>query len=100
MPYDEIPAENAPALPIRADEWTFKFSLDAATIDDLDLFDASTQTSNKEMLDYLDRIIKDVQRNGESLGPGVRGKGVPYLRLKSIFEAVGAAMKEANNPGN
>jgi hypothetical protein len=97
MPYDNVPTDNAPALP---PTWEFTVDLSRATIDDLDLFDASTQTSNKEMLDYLDRIIKDVQRNGESLGPGVRGKGVPYLRLKSIFEAVGAAMKEANNPGN
>jgi hypothetical protein len=97
MPYDNVPAENAPALP---PTWEFTVDLTHATIDDLDLFDASTQTSNRQMLDYLDRIIADVQRNGESLGPGVRGKGVPYLRLKAIFEAVGAAMKEANNPGN
>ena len=59
MPYDNVPTDNAPALP---PTWEFTVDLSRATI--------------------------------------VRGKGVPYLRLKSIFEAVGAAMKEANNPGN
>ena len=75
MPYENPPTENAPALPIRADEWTFKFSLDAATIDDLDLFSAENSTSNKQMLDFLDRVVTDVAVQGESQGAGVRGKG-------------------------
>ena len=98
MPYDEIPTENAPALPVRADEWTFKFSLDAATIDDLDLFSAENSTSNKQMLDFLDRVVTDVAVQGESQGAGVRGKGVPYACLKRLMEGVGAAMKDANDP--
>ena len=98
MPYENPPTENAPALPVRADEWTFKFSLDAATIDDLDLFSPENNTSNKQMLDFLDRVVTDVAVQGESQGAGVRGKGVPYACLKRLMEGVGAAMKDANDP--
>jgi hypothetical protein len=100
MPYEEstIPTENTPPLPVRDTDWTFRFSLDKATIDDLDLFSAENSTSNKQMLDFLDRVVTDVAVHGESQGAGVRGKGVPYTCLKRLMEGVGAAMKDANSP--
>ena len=133
MPYENTPTENAPALPVQANEYSFTIDITGnlpdgsprATIDDLDMFDAETQTSNKQMLDFLDRVVTKVVFRGAALVThktikepyeedgetkerdlvidvieGVRGKGIPYGALKRIFQAVGAAMKEANNEKN
>jgi len=118
MAYDNIPAENAPALPPRVDEYTFTVDLDGfhpdgnprATIDDLALFDAKGTVGNIEMLDFLDRVVTRVELRGVPLVTraadgaeqleGVRGKNVPFRALRRIFAAVGEAMKDANNPGN
>lgn len=92
MPYDDIP----PAAIV----YTFTVDLNCALVDDLELFDADAKAGGIQMLDFLDRVITDVKRDGESLGPKVRGHGIPYPELKKIFVAVGTAMKEANNAGN
>jgi hypothetical protein len=120
MPYDDknIPSENAPAPPAQAEAYGFTISLDGtlpdgsprSTIDDLDMFDAESKTGNKQMLDFLDRVVTKVTLRGETLitriptedggveerVEGVRGKGIAYPALKKIFEAVGAAMKDMN----
>ena len=125
MPYENPPAENAPALPVRTDEWTFKFDLEGtfadgtprSTVYDLDLFSTENNTSNKQMLDFLDRVVTKVERRGEVVTTkvpikddkgeivrtderveGVRGKNIPYACLKRLMEGVGTAMKEANDP--
>jgi hypothetical protein len=108
MPYEDVPTENARPIPPRADEFTFTFNITDihpdgkpySTIDDLDLFSAETQTSNTRLLDYLDRIVTDVKIKGESTGPGVRGKGIPYPCLKRLMTGVGETIKRANDAGN
>ncbi len=133
MPYENVPTENALALPVQANEYTFTIDLHGtlpdgtprSTIDDLDMFDAESKVGNKQLLDFLDRVVVKVvlrgetlvtrktvqetyEENGESktrdqvieIVDGVRGKGIPYDGLKRIFAAVGQAMKEANNAGN
>ncbi len=124
MPYENIPTENAPALSADPNAYGFTVTLDGflsngmprATIDDLDMFDAETKTSNKQMLDFLDRVVTRVTLRGEQLfshvpagedgseiglrAEGVRGKNIAYPALKRIFEAVGAAMKEQNDAKN
>jgi hypothetical protein len=99
MPYENIPTENAPALSEHG-AYEFRIDLNRATIDDLDLFDAGSKTGNREMLDFLDRVVADVSLNGVSLGARVRGHSVPYPRLKQLMESVGEAMKQANDAGN
>lgn len=104
MPYDNVPAENEPALAPRPDEYTFTFDITGmhpdgkprSTIDDLDMFDVENKTGNKQMLDYLDRIVTDVKIKGESTGPKVRGKGIPYACLKQLMTGVGETIKAAN----
>jgi hypothetical protein len=121
MPYENIPETNAPPIPAQAEAYGFTISLDGtlpdgsprATVDDLDLFDAESKTGNKQMLDFLDRVVTKVTLRGETLVSritvmdgdqgrieerveGVRGKGIAYPALKKIFEAVGAAMKDMN----
>ena len=135
MPYDKdkIPAEAAPAIPAQPGEYIFTVDITGnlpdgsprATIDDLDMFDAEAKVGNRQMLDFLDRVVTKVVFRGEALVTrktvkepyeedgktkererveesveGVRGKNIPYGAIKRIFEAVGAAMKEANNAGN
>lgn len=93
MAYDNVPEENAPALPPQ--RYEYDVDPDKMTIDDLDMFDSSAATGNRQMLDFLDRVVADVKIDGQSTGPGVRGKAIPYPKLKDIFEAVGATMKDA-----
>jgi hypothetical protein len=133
MPYENVPTENAPALAPRADEYAFTIDLTGtlpdgsprATIDDLDMFDAETRTGNKQMLDFLDRVVTSVTFRGtplmtrivtkesyeeggetkerehvEERAEGVRGKGIGYVALKKLFAAVGEAMKDASNAKN
>ncbi len=99
MPYENVPTENAPALSEHG-AYAFHIDLNHATIDDLDLFDADSKTGNRQMLDFLDRIVADVSLNGTSLGPQVRGHNIPYPRLKQLMESVGEAMKQANEAKN
>jgi hypothetical protein len=134
MPYENVPTTNAPPIPPRPDEYTFTFDISGflpdgvtprSTIDDLDMFSPENQTSNKQMLDYLDRVVTRVTLRGEQLVTrttvketyeeggetkerdriveaveGVRGKGIPYVALKQLMAGIGEALKEANNPGN
>lgn len=97
MPYDNIPAENAPALP---PVWDFTVDMERATIDDLEIFDPEVKTGTGVMLEFLDRVVINVKRDGESLGSKVRGHGIPYPELRKIFEQVGAAMREQNHAKN
>ena len=97
MAYETVPTETAPALP---PVWEFAVDLNHATIDDLVIFDPDTKTGTGMMLEFLDRVVTNVKRDGESLGPKVRGHGVPYPELKKVFEQVGAAMREQNNAKN
>jgi len=126
MPYENVPTENAPPIPPRSDEYTFTFDIEGflpdgitprSTIDDLDMFSPENQTSNSQMLDYLDRVVMKVALRGAQLfttvhhsddgdgydelrAEGVRGKGIPYVALKRLMAGIGEALKEANNPGN
>lgn len=133
MPYDEVPATNAAAVPVQADEYSFTFTLDGtlpdgtprSTIDDLDLFSAENNTSNKQMLDFLDRVVTKTVLRGERLigrrtvkethqdngkteererveefPEGVRYRKIPLTCLLRLMEGVGTAMREANNPKN
>jgi hypothetical protein len=108
MPYENVPTENAPAIPARSDEYTFSFDITGihpdgkpySTIDDLDMFDADSKTGNRKMLDYLDRIVTDVKIKGESTGPKVRGKGIPYACLKDLMAGVGKTIQAANDTKN
>jgi len=125
MAYENTPTENAPAVPVQADEYSFTYTLDGvlpdgtrrSTIDDLDLFSAENNTSNKQILDFLDRVVTKVVLRGEILHTrktikdgeeerveirteGVRGKAIPLTCLLRLMEGVGAAMREANNPKN
>jgi hypothetical protein len=126
MPYENVPTTNAPPIPPRADEYTFTFDITGflpdgvtprSTIDDLDMFSPENATSNKQMLDYLDRIVTKVTLRGQQLfttihhagdgdgfdeqrAEGVRGKNIPYVALKSLMAGVGETIKEANDPGN
>ena len=126
MPYDNVPTENAPAIPARPDEYTFSFDIDGylpdgsprSTIDDLDLFSPENSTTNKQILDYLDRVVTKVSRRGEQLftrrpvpvdkgeeprfemiAEGVRGKQIPYDCLMNLMRGIGQAIKDAQNPG-
>src|SRR5581483_356463 len=117
MPYEKVPAENAPAIPAQPGEYIFTVDITGnlpdgsprATIDDLDMFDAEAKVGNRHMLDFLDRVVTKVVFRGETLvtrktvkdgddervtetPEGVRGKGIPYAAIKRIFEAVGTAM--------
>lgn len=124
--HENIPTENAPPIPPRADEYTFTFDIEGfladgitprSTIDDLDLFSPENQTSNKQMLDYLDRIVTKVVLRGTQVfttvhvsddgdghdvqrAEGVRGKNIPYGALKSLMAGVGETIKRANDAGN
>jgi hypothetical protein len=60
------------------------------------MFSPESKTTNKQMLDYLDRIVTDVKIKGESTGPKVRGKGIPYACLKQLMAGVGETIKQAN----
>jgi hypothetical protein len=108
MPYENVPTENAPAIPARPDEYQFRFQITGihpdgkpySTIDDLDMFSPESKTTNTQMLDYLDRIVTDVRIKGESTGPKVRGKGIPYECLKQLMAGVGETIKQANESGN
>jgi hypothetical protein len=97
MAYENIPAENAPAL---APVWAFTVDMERATIDDLEIFDPEVKTGTGVMLEFLDRVVTNVKRDDESLGPKVRGHGIPYPELRKVFEQVGAAMREQNNAKN
>lgn len=126
MPYENIPETNAPPIPPRPDEYTFTFDITGflpdgvtprSTIDDLDLFSPESQTSNKQMLDYLDRVVTKVTLRGAQLfttvhhsddgdgydemrAEGVRGKGIPYVALKALMERTGEVIKAANDAKN
>lgn len=125
MPYENVPTENTPALPPRADEYQFAISIDGtlangeprATIDDLALFDPSAQTNTIAMLDFLDRVVVRVTLRGEVLTTpvavkdgdtervdqqveGVRGKKIPIKVLRSLYTTVGNALRESQNAGN
>src|SRR5262249_44805266 len=122
---ENIPTENAPAIPPSAGEYTFTFDIEGyladgtprSTIDDLDLFSPENRTTNKQILDYLDRVVTKVTLRGEQVftrvtvgegeqahvelrAEGVRGKNIPYVALKRLMEGIGETLKEANNPGN
>ena len=113
MPYDEIPTQNAPALEPRPDEYTFSYTFDGrlppaadgtpgkrrATIDDLELFSVEG-ADNKRMLDFLDRVITDVQLRGRSLGPGARGHDLPLECFNVLMNDVGEKFKALFNPKN
>jgi hypothetical protein len=121
MPYENVPAENAPAIPARPDEYTFTFDIDGylpdgsprSTIDDLDLFSPESKTTNTQMLDYLDRVVTKVACRGEQLftrvpsedgealkAEGVRGKGIPYAALKQLMAGIGEAIKASSDAKN
>jgi hypothetical protein len=117
MPYDDLP-EVAPTPLPRPDEYNWKVDLTGtmtvpgpdedsppvlmrrSTIDDLDLFSPETKTSNKQMMDFLDRVIADVTVRGRSLGPKVRGHSIPHECFSRMMEDVGGKIKELYNPGN
>lgn len=121
MPYENVPTENTPAIPARPDEYTFTFDIDGylpdgtprSTIDDLDLFSPDNTTTNKQILDYLDRVVTKVSRRGEQLytripgengeelkAEGVRGKSIPYAALKRLMDGIGEAIKAASEAKN
>ena len=113
MPYDEIPTENAPALEPQPDEYTFTFTFNGrlppnedgtpgkrrTSLDDLELF-STEGADNKRMLDFLDRVITDVQLRGRSLGPGVRKHDLPHECFQSLMKGVGEQLKAIYNPKN
>ena len=125
MPYDNVPEQNAPAIPARPDEYTFTFDIEGtfsdgtprSTIDDLDLFSPESKTTNTQILDYLDRVVTKVACRGEQMftriqvgegedrheelrAEGVRGKVIPYIALKQLMAGIGEAMKAASDVKN
>lgn len=133
MPYENVPATNAPPIPVQIGEFGYEADITGihldgfprATIDDLGMFDPGAKVGNLQLLAFLDRVIVRVTFRGEPLlsrksikesyeedgetkererieehVEGVTGKRIPYGELPKIFQAVGAAMKAANNAGN
>lgn len=91
MPYEKnaIPAENAPALPVQASEYTFTVDLHGtlpdgtprSTIDDLDIFSPDGGATNTVLLNYLDRVVVKVALRGEVL--------VSRINVKETYEEEG-----------
>ena len=101
MPYENVPAENAPA-PISHDfsDYEFKVDLWRATLDDMALFDTETRTSAGQMFEFLDRVVVNYFYRGEEKGPGVTGKGVPLpVLMQHLMPSIGQGMKALQNPG-
>ena len=59
-------------------------------IDDLELFaDMQGGKFSREVIDLLDRVVVG----------GVRGRKLPFSRLREVGKALQAAMEELGNPG-
>jgi hypothetical protein len=101
MPYENTPTENAPALRAQQPaDFAYTLDLMRADVDDMDLFDSEAGKGTKAMLDFLDRVVTDVKLRGDSLGAGVRGKGIPLPFLRDLMTQVGDALKESQNAKN
>jgi len=134
MPYDDTPTENAPALPAQPGEYTFSYDLAGrlpdgsprSTIDDLDLFSPDSGTTNKDMMDFLDRVVTKVTFRGEPVigrvkvkkitqdedgddrtetiieerVEGVRGKGLPHECFPQLMKGIGRQIRDLYNPKN
>ena len=75
---------------IGADGDVLVVDLENLYIDDLELFvDMQGGKFSKEVIDLLDRVVVG----------GVRGRRLPFARLREVGQALQAAMEELGNPG-
>lgn len=99
MPYtDAAAAPVGEALPdYDLDNYTFRVELWRAKIRDLRMFDPENPVGNIKMLDFVARVIRDIRAGGQAVEDV---EELPYPVLSKIFQAIGEAMKAANNAGN